>query len=299
MDSLLRSQDGTRGAASRIQLERRVGALPGAWRQWAACVQNPKNGCLRSPEAYIFVRGVITISYHSGEYATRLGNKPSAFWTYLKENGCRGCQKTEEMETIQHVLGGECKALGKNKNGRYREEMRRLLEKCRKLMYDTQSKKGEKQVEKAIQAIQQSRGHKDIMVKEVEELALRQTISGIIPEWQQVDDKREKGAIVVMKLWTGELMNRARTHMKIWMEKKNEHKASVQRRWDNRGNTLEMFTRWKRNAGYKQDGLDEEQGKEIEEGKKKKTYGIKYWGRVRTIPRILRKAKNFLQKGIG
>eukprot|EP00965_Chrysotila_dentata_P113560 3752913-Pleurochrysis_carterae.AAC.1 len=28
------------------------------------------------------------------KHATRLGNTPS-FWTYLKENGCRGCQKTE------------------------------------------------------------------------------------------------------------------------------------------------------------------------------------------------------------
>eukprot|EP00965_Chrysotila_dentata_P256887 6212707-Pleurochrysis_carterae.AAC.3 len=162
------------------------------------------------------------------KHATRLGNRPS-FWTYLKENGCRGCQKTEEEETIQHVLGGECEAIIKNKNGRsYREEMRRLLEKCRKLMCDTQNKKGEIQVEKAIQAVQRSRGHKDKMVKEEEELALRQMISGIIPEWQQIDDKKKKGAITVMKLWTGELMNWARTHMKIWMEKKNEHKTSVQ-----------------------------------------------------------------------
>eukprot|EP00965_Chrysotila_dentata_P047109 1563307-Pleurochrysis_carterae.AAC.1 len=35
------------------------------------------------------------------KHATRPGNKPS-FWTYLKENGCRGCQKTEVDETIQH-----------------------------------------------------------------------------------------------------------------------------------------------------------------------------------------------------
>eukprot|EP00965_Chrysotila_dentata_P210725 6186060-Pleurochrysis_carterae.AAC.1 len=35
-------------------------------------------------------------------HATQAGNKPS-FWTYLKkENGCRGCQITEEEETIQH-----------------------------------------------------------------------------------------------------------------------------------------------------------------------------------------------------
>eukprot|EP00965_Chrysotila_dentata_P190355 6173836-Pleurochrysis_carterae.AAC.2 len=92
------------------------------------------------------------------------------------------------------------------------------------------------------------------MIKEEEELALRQTISGIIPEWQQVDDKRKKGAI------------KRRMNIKPVYS-------------DNRGNMLKMFTRWKRNVGYKQDGLDEEQGKENEEGKKEKTYGIKYWGR--------------------
>eukprot|EP00965_Chrysotila_dentata_P003416 111041-Pleurochrysis_carterae.AAC.1 len=31
--------------------------------------------------------------------ATREGNIPS-FWTYLKVNGCRGCQRQEEEETI-------------------------------------------------------------------------------------------------------------------------------------------------------------------------------------------------------
>eukprot|EP00965_Chrysotila_dentata_P261310 6214210-Pleurochrysis_carterae.AAC.3 len=93
-------------------------------------------------------------------------------------------------------------------------------------MNDTQNKKGEIniQAQKAIQAIQQARGHKDRKVREEEELALRQMISGIIPGWQQVDDKKKKGAILTMRLWTGELMNYARTHMKIWMEKKNEHK---------------------------------------------------------------------------
>eukprot|EP00965_Chrysotila_dentata_P228037 6196368-Pleurochrysis_carterae.AAC.1 len=55
-----------------------------------------------------------------------------------------------------------------------------------------------------------------------------------------------------MRLWTGELMNWSRTHMKLWIEKKNEHKASVQRRWDNRGSTLKLFIRWKRNVGYGQ-----------------------------------------------
>eukprot|EP00965_Chrysotila_dentata_P129766 4289844-Pleurochrysis_carterae.AAC.1 len=62
------------------------------------------------------------------KHATKAGNKPS-FWTYLKENGFRGCLKPEEEETIQHVLGGGCEAIGKNKNSKYREEMRRILQK--------------------------------------------------------------------------------------------------------------------------------------------------------------------------
>eukprot|EP00965_Chrysotila_dentata_P089220 2946375-Pleurochrysis_carterae.AAC.1 len=43
-------------------------------------------------------------------HATRIGNTPS-FWTYLKVNGCRGCQKREVAETIHHVIGSECEAL--------------------------------------------------------------------------------------------------------------------------------------------------------------------------------------------
>eukprot|EP00965_Chrysotila_dentata_P105743 3493070-Pleurochrysis_carterae.AAC.1 len=43
-------------------------------------------------------------------HATREGNRPS-FWTYLKANGCRGCQKQEEAETIHHVLSGGCEGI--------------------------------------------------------------------------------------------------------------------------------------------------------------------------------------------
>ena len=32
---------------------------------------------------------------------------------------------------------------------------------------------------------------------------------------------------------------------------------------------------------------------------KERTYGIKNWGKVRTIPRIHKQVKNFLQTGIG
>eukprot|EP00965_Chrysotila_dentata_P215166 6188601-Pleurochrysis_carterae.AAC.1 len=67
--------------------------------------------------------------------ATREGNRPS-FWTYLKANGCRGFQKQEDEETLDHVLTGGCEGIGKNKNNRYRAEMIRALGKCRKLMND-------------------------------------------------------------------------------------------------------------------------------------------------------------------
>eukprot|EP00965_Chrysotila_dentata_P100897 3333141-Pleurochrysis_carterae.AAC.1 len=59
-------------------------------------------------------------------HATREGNRPS-FWTYLKVNGCRGCQRQEQEETIHHVLSGGCEGIGRNKNNRYRTEMKRSL----------------------------------------------------------------------------------------------------------------------------------------------------------------------------
>eukprot|EP00965_Chrysotila_dentata_P257309 6212846-Pleurochrysis_carterae.AAC.3 len=74
-------------------------------------------------------------------HATREGNRPS-FWTYLKEHGCRGCQKQGEEETIYHVLSGTCEALGRQTNNNYRTEMRRVLEKCKKLMNDKQINAG-------------------------------------------------------------------------------------------------------------------------------------------------------------
>eukprot|EP00965_Chrysotila_dentata_P077308 2552588-Pleurochrysis_carterae.AAC.1 len=42
------------------------------------------------------------------------------------------------------------------------------------------------------------------------------------------------------------MMNCARIHMKMWIAIKNEHKAEVQRRWDNRGKTREAFQDWKK-----------------------------------------------------
>eukprot|EP00965_Chrysotila_dentata_P092705 3059921-Pleurochrysis_carterae.AAC.1 len=54
-------------------------------------------------------------------------------------------------------------------------------------------------------------------------------ISGIIPEWQEADVKKKKGAITVLRSWTGDMMNHARIQMKTWITIKNEHKASVKR----------------------------------------------------------------------
>eukprot|EP00965_Chrysotila_dentata_P141193 4667029-Pleurochrysis_carterae.AAC.1 len=122
-------------------------------------------------------------------HPTREGNRPS-FWTYLKESGCRGCQKQGKEETIHHVLSGRCEALGKQTNGSYRTEMRRVLEKCKKLMIDKQINAGViQQVIKAIRSMEQSGRQMNMDIKEEEELALRQLISGIIPEWREVNEK--------------------------------------------------------------------------------------------------------------
>eukprot|EP00965_Chrysotila_dentata_P142000 4694008-Pleurochrysis_carterae.AAC.1 len=231
-------------------------------------------------------------------HATREGNRPS-FWTYLKVSGCRGCLKQEEEETIHHVLSGRCEGIGRNKNNRYRIEMKNALNKYGKLMDDVNNREGVVQANKALRALELPRRQTDPMLKEEEELALRQVLSGIIPEWQDTDNKRKKGAVVVLGTWTGEMMNMARMQMKTWVTKKNESKAGVQKRWDNRGKTYMAFQRWKRgivhNHNPQTEGTEEGEGRT----EKEKTYGIKHWGRVRTIPRIHLQVKKFLQMGIG
>eukprot|EP00965_Chrysotila_dentata_P026214 869353-Pleurochrysis_carterae.AAC.1 len=92
-------------------------------------------------------------------------------------------------------------------------------------MCDKRSSAGVIQADKAIRALEQPRRQVNQSVREDEEQALRQMISGIIPEWQEVNDKEKRGSIEIMKLWTGDMMNSARIQMKNWMEKKNEHKA--------------------------------------------------------------------------
>eukprot|EP00965_Chrysotila_dentata_P134433 4445922-Pleurochrysis_carterae.AAC.1 len=109
-----------------------------------------------------------------------------------------------------------------------------------------------------------------------------------------------------MKLRTGDMMNWARIQMKNWMDKKNEHRAFVQKRWDNRGITKEVFQKWKAitrsgKAITRPDSSDNDKGTEHEKDKgiNEKTYGIKHWGRVRTVPKLHKQVKRFLQAGVG
>eukprot|EP00965_Chrysotila_dentata_P169491 5596167-Pleurochrysis_carterae.AAC.2 len=144
----------------------------------------------------------------------------------------------------------------------------RALQKSKKLMCDKHNSAGVIQAEKALRALEQPRIQATQNVRENEEQALRQMVTGIIPEWQEVNDEGKGSTIEIMKLWTGDMVNLARVQMKNWMEKKNGHRAGVQRRWDNR--------------------REEGGGKEHKEekGNIEKTYGIKHWGRVRTIPTL-------------
>eukprot|EP00965_Chrysotila_dentata_P008179 267169-Pleurochrysis_carterae.AAC.1 len=89
--------------------------------------------------------------------------------------------------------------------------------------------------------------------------------------------------------------------MKAWTEKKDEHKASVQRRWDNRGSMSKAFKRWKiTTTGWES---NDKKGKKKTRGrgrrKRGQSYGIKHWGRIKTIPKILTQVQRFLQTGVG
>eukprot|EP00965_Chrysotila_dentata_P219784 6191354-Pleurochrysis_carterae.AAC.2 len=66
--------------------------------------------------------------------------------------------------------------------------------------------------------------------------------------------------------------------MKMWVTTKNEHKASVQRRWDNRGKMQKAFQRWRKRVWHECD--ERAEGKEDGEGRKERemTYGMKHWG---------------------
>eukprot|EP00965_Chrysotila_dentata_P109719 3625806-Pleurochrysis_carterae.AAC.1 len=59
------------------------------------------------------------------------------------------------------------------------------------------------------------------------------------------------------------------------------------------------FQKWR--AKVKQENEEQMDGKEEGDRRleKERRYGIKNWGKVRTIPRIHKWVKNFLQAGIG
>eukprot|EP00965_Chrysotila_dentata_P028887 960368-Pleurochrysis_carterae.AAC.1 len=98
--------------------------------------------------------------------------------------------------------------------------MRRVIGKCSKFMNGINNSEGVEQASKALR---------------------------IIPEWRETDMKRKKGVIALIGSWTGEMMNWARIiQMKTWIIVKNEHKASVQRRWDNKGIMNKAFQRWRK-----------------------------------------------------
>eukprot|EP00965_Chrysotila_dentata_P234061 6199967-Pleurochrysis_carterae.AAC.1 len=80
---------------------------------------------------------------------------------------------------------------------------------------------------------------------------------------------------------------------------KNEHKNKVQGRWDNRDKINKAFQTWKKRVLHELDEQAEGKEEGEERSEKEKTYGIKYWGKIRTIPRIHKQVKDFLQKGIG
>eukprot|EP00965_Chrysotila_dentata_P162229 5357135-Pleurochrysis_carterae.AAC.1 len=108
-------------------------------------------------------------------------------------NGCRGCQRQEEGESIHHVLSGGCEGIGRSRNNKYKAEIRRALGKCKNLMNSINNVQGLEQVDKALCALENPRRHVDANIKEEEELALKQIISGIIPEWQESDMKKKTG----------------------------------------------------------------------------------------------------------
>eukprot|EP00965_Chrysotila_dentata_P181247 5983004-Pleurochrysis_carterae.AAC.4 len=108
-------------------------------------------------------------------------------------------------------------------------------------MSDINNSEGAEQATKALSALEWPRRQMDLSLREEEELALKQTISGIIPEWWDTNNRRNNGVIALLRSWTGEMVNWVRIQIKTWIATKNEHKAYVQRQWDNRGKMNKAF----------------------------------------------------------
>eukprot|EP00965_Chrysotila_dentata_P028348 942509-Pleurochrysis_carterae.AAC.1 len=60
-------------------------------------------------------------------------------------------------------------------------------------MSDINNSEGVEQATNVLRALERPRRQTDLRLKEEEELASKQMISGIIPEWQDTDKKRKKG----------------------------------------------------------------------------------------------------------
>eukprot|EP00965_Chrysotila_dentata_P131097 4333601-Pleurochrysis_carterae.AAC.1 len=84
-------------------------------------------------------------------------------------------------------------------------------------MRDKHNNEGVVQADDAIRALEQSGRQTNQEDRKDEEHALRQMISGIIPEWQEANAKEKRGTIETMKRWTGDMMNLARIQMNNWM----------------------------------------------------------------------------------
>eukprot|EP00965_Chrysotila_dentata_P141136 4664744-Pleurochrysis_carterae.AAC.1 len=124
--------------------------------------------------------------------------------------------------------------------------MKRALGKCKKLVSDINNSEGVEQSAKVLGALEGPRRQTNLMIKEEQELALEQLISGIIPKWRESDNKKKKGVMALFRLWTEEMMNWARIQMKTWIATKNEHTANVQRRWENKAKMHGAFHRWRK-----------------------------------------------------
>eukprot|EP00965_Chrysotila_dentata_P232001 6198705-Pleurochrysis_carterae.AAC.1 len=92
--------------------------------------------------------------------------------------------------------------------------MKRVIGKCGKLMSDINNSEGVEQASKALRALERPKKQTDPRLKEEEKMALKEMISGIIPEWRETDNKRGNGVVALLGSWTGEMINWARIQMK-------------------------------------------------------------------------------------
>eukprot|EP00965_Chrysotila_dentata_P176506 5828229-Pleurochrysis_carterae.AAC.1 len=64
-------------------------------------------------------------------------------------------------------------------------------------MSEINNNEGAEQASKALSALEWPRRQTDLSVREEKELALKQMISGIIPEWCDTNNKRKNGVIAL------------------------------------------------------------------------------------------------------